>query len=257
MLHEFLKLLQGTAVDAAGPHGLPVEDKRAKHFVINGQHVSVTVPAPPRNHTVQSLDSFVLSAKRYGTASTDSLAGHTTTLWHNHKSLIAVLDDVDDRYDAVTLPLVCSETFAWLCDASRKQFDQRQFVTILKTTLYGAVAESILPAIRKIDIASSTKTQAEISHGRERGTREFAAEMANAASIPEIVNVACRVYDAVDISLTVNVKCSLDIKLPEMEIRFAPLPNELTRVLADTQAFIHDRLVNEWGDSESVFYGTP
>lgn len=254
MLQEFLKLLQDTAVGAHGPHVLPVEDRRAKHFVISGERVTVAVPSPPRNHVVQSLDSFVSSAKRYGSQGTED---YTTSLWHNHKSLIAVLDDVDDRYDVVTQPLVVSETFAWLSEVSKKVFDQRQFVQVLKTTLYGAVAESILPAIRKVDVQSSSRTQAEVSHGRERGTKEFAAEMANAANIPEIVTVVCRVYDAVDVALAVNVKCSLDIKLPEMEIRFSPLPNELVKGISATQEYIHDRLVNEWGNAESVFYGTP
>lgn len=256
MLQEFLQLLQRTAVDAHGPHALPVEDKRAKHFVINGERVTVPVPAPPRSHIVQSLDSFVQSAKRYGTAHA-ATENHSTSLWHNHKSLIAVLDDVDDRYDTVTLPLVYSETYAWLMEVGKKQFDQRNFVSALKTILIGCVSESLLPAIRKVEVASASKMQSEIAHGRERGTKEFAAEMANAANIPEIVSVACRVYDAVDIAFSVNVRCSLDIKLPEMEIRFVPLPNELTKAVADTQEYIHNRLVTEWEDHESVFYGTP
>lgn len=257
MLREFLDLLQTTAVEASGAQALPVEDKRVRHFAIKGQHVKVSVPSPPRNHVVQSLESFVLTTHRYGRSNYDETGAVATSLWHNHKALIAVLDDVDDRYDTVTLPLVYSETYAWLMESGRKQFDQRSFVTVLKTILYGCVSDSLLPMIRKVEVASASKMQSEISHGRERGTKEFAAEMANAASIPEIVVVSCRVYDAVDISLTVNVKCSLDIKLPEMEIRFIPLPNELTRVVAETQAFIHDRLVSEWGNADSVFYGTP
>lgn len=253
MLREFLELLQTTAVEAAGPQKLAIESKRIAYFSIGGKRESIAIPPPPRTHQVQDVASFLRAASRYGPEADTSVG---PSLWHNDTSLIAILNDVEDRYDTVTLKLVQSETFQWLTKIGSVTMDQRTMVRALRTTLNGCVPESLLPAIRKLEVSTAGKTSSDMTHGRERGTKEFASELAGTAAIPEEIQVICRVYDTFDINLAVSVRCALDIQLPQMEFRLIPLPNQLTTALAETQSYIHSLLCEDWSP-ELVFFGTP
>lgn len=213
-----------------------------------GKNERFLVPPPVRSHRVDMLSDFIDAANHW------SAEPELLVVFHNDSELVAVVDDCDRR-DRVTLHLEHTDVFTTVGTLGSKTFDHKQFMRLLKHDLAGAVPDGLLPKIRKVEVASGGVQSADRQHGRERGTREFQAELANAAEIPEVVTVTCSVYRNPGLLRSIAIRCSLDVDVNALTFRLCPLPDEIRSAIDDAQFAIHEKLTA--GIHGAVYQGSP
>lgn len=253
MLKEFLESLSKMAVQAAAPTKLDYGDPRQVLLTKNGTTTEVILPAPLRAHTVTHIDDFITAVNRWGVVEQKAKG----VVFHSEEQVVLVVND-DDRRDVVRMDLVESDTFTFLRGLNeRGSADHKTFVRILRTILFGKVPDGLLPVVRKLEAATATKVQSEIQVGRERGTREFAAELIGTSELPEQIQVATSIYSNAGLRVAHPVRCTLDVELPSLMFRLQPLPDELEYAIEAAQQFIHEKLLGGVEDGIDVFHGSP
>lgn len=248
MLEEALKLIQTTAVEASGIElkAIPGDSRRMVVERPNATSLEfVDVPAPLRKHSIQSLPDFIAAVQHWG---------QKGIVFHSHKSVVLVVDDADRR-DVVTMKLNESTTFSFLRKVGERPMDHRTMIDVLRNQLYGHVSEALLVSVRKIEVANSGRTASEINPGRERGTKEFLHELAGADNLPEYVDVNTPVYSDVGLRQSRMVRCSFEVRLPQMEFSLKPLPDELDIAVQEAQLQLHEALEAEL--DLPIFHGEP
>lgn len=251
MIAEALEALAKMATEAVKPQSVVLDKDPRRVFVNTGNKLEeVKLNPAPRAHGVESLQDLIAAANNWGTAG---------VVWHNHSKVVLVVND-SERYDTVTFSLLESHAFKKLLELDRKQMriGQRDFIQLLRHDLAGKVPDDLLPKVRKIEATSSGKGVSEIQHGRERGTREFQAEIVGATNIPEVVDASVTVYQNVPELPRFGVRLSLDITLPPQAVDFLmqPLPDELANIMRASQSELHE-LLTEGVGGIPVFFGTP
>lgn len=246
MLKELFEAVCGRAEAAALPKQINNGDVRAMHFFARGECVDVEIPPPNRNHKVRTLEGLLLAVERYGTDG---------ALWHDQGSITLVTNDCDRR-EFVTMPLTLSEHWK-IVSALGTPLTQRDFVRLLRHDLRGCVPDTLLPAVAKIEVATSSGQRNEINPGRERGSREFAVELATSGEIPEHFTAMVNVYANEGLRQLRPIICSLDYSLPPAQVAFVvkPLPDQLELALQDAQRELHEYLTEKV--EIPVFCGTP
>lgn len=249
MLKSLFEAICQKQLEAVKPLAIEVADPFAKYFFHDGKFARVEVPPAARKHTVFTLDDLIASVKHHN----DVL--QIGSVWHDRTKVVFVIDD-RDRRETVTLPLTTSEHWEILSKLP-PALTQRDFVRLLRHELAGCVPETLLPAIAKIEVATSSGQRNEINPGRERGSREFAVDLANSGEIPEHFYCQVSVYATAGLRQPRRIKMSLDYSLPPAQVTFqvAPLPDEMEIAMQDAEAELHKLL------SESVtcpvFNGSP
>lgn len=212
----------------------------------------VDAPPMPRRILTHSFGAFVAAAKHYSAQS----------IFHDTAQCVALLDDgtESDRLDRIVFPLNKSSVFLRLDNLSEGEvFSQRDFIALIRHELYGSVPDTLLPAVRIMDASSLGRGVSEVQSGRERGTREYVAELANAADIPEVFPVNFYYCDAlIAICSASVVHCTLSYTLPPADVKFSlrVLPDELERAVARAQDELGESLRAEL-QGVPVFFGSP
>lgn len=247
--NDTLTNIQKTAVNAADAKIVKVDDRRG-YLVQGGTAQELSLLPSPRTHTVGTLDDLAQAAAKWGKKG---------AIWHSPAGIVLVVDD-DDRRDRVTLELQYHPHFETLRKLEEQaSLDQRSLVRLLKHDLAGVVPDSLLPKIRGLDVSTAGKQGSDLQHGRERGTREFQAELIGAKDIPETFAARVRVYDLPGLEYE-TISLSLDITLPPALVSFiiTPLPNQLHEAEHNAQRRIGAMLADlVEDDGPPIFFGTP
>lgn len=184
----------------------------------------------PRRHTVDTMDDFVEAAERWGASSEKGgVVWITPPSKGDDGATLTLVADDSDRIDTVTCFIPFSQTWLTLRQLP-KSFTQREFIALLRNRLLNAVADTLLPKVRRIEALSSGRASSEVSQGRERGVKEFQAELSNATDIPEYLPIQSYVFaHPFRSAAPAIVKCSMDVTLPPAEVvfRLDPLPEEI------------------------------
>ena len=211
------------------------------------------IPAKPARHVVYTLEDLATAAARWG--------GERSVVFHNEQGAVLVLDD-EDRRAVVSMPLTTSMVWDRVLAAREQTFDQRQFLRLLRFDLASIVPPSLVSAIQKIEVVTSGGQRSEINPGRERGTREFAADLANSGEIPERVTCSLPVYLLPGLNQLVPITFGLEYTLPPGPVSFIfrPLPDEIERTLQQMQGVLHGLLVDAISELEDgltipIMYG--
>lgn len=246
MLKELFEAVCLRAEAATLPKKIDNGDARALHYFVHGERVAVEIPPPVRNHQVCTLEALLLAVEQYG---------EHGALWHDQE-LITLITDDGDRRDRVTLRLTLSDHWK-IVAALGAPLTQRDFVRLLRHDLFGHVPSTLLPAVAKIEVATSSGQRNEINPGRERGSREFAVELATSGEIPEHFTAMVNVYANEGLRQLRPIICSLDYSLPPAQVAFVvkPLPDQLELALQDAQRELHEYLTEKV--EIPVFCGTP
>ncbi len=249
MLKSLFDAICAKQLEAVKPTTIDVADPFAKHFFFDGKIARIEVPPAARKHTVFTLDDLIASVKHHNT---DLVKG---SIWHDRTKVVFLIDD-EDRREMVTLPLVFSDHWDILCKLPAAM-TQRDFVRLLRHELAGCVPDTLLPAIAKIEVATSSGQRNEINPGRERGSREFAVDLANSGEIPESFLLAVSVYSTPGLRQCRCIKMSLDYTLPPSQVTFqvTPRPDEIEIAMQDAQAELHKLLCD--AVECPVFNGNP
>lgn len=255
MIREALQWLAELKAAAIEPTKLLDRADRVILWTHDGQIYDHELPAPPRNHTVHTIDAFARACLRWK-------RGDKSVIFHDENMAVFVAED-DDRRARVLLPLPFSELFARVLELRQGQpLEQREFLRLLRHDLIGACPVGLATAIQKIEVVTTAGQRSEINPGRERGTREFAADLQASGEIPEVVTLSVPVYSMPGLDSLTPIRCSLEYTLPPRTVQFVlrPLPDETMRAVDSAQACLHtllESLVSEDGESIDVFFGEP
>jgi len=246
MLKEIAAWLWQKADEGHKATPLDIADAKNRHFMFGDRHFTVALPPPGRKHTITTLADLLVTVEEYGSKG---------SLWHDETKIVLVTEDMDRR-EFVTMPLVLSQHWK-IVKGLGEYLTQQSFLKLLRHDLAGVVPDSLRPAISRIEVATSANQKNEVNPGRERGSREFACDLANSSEIPETFNATLSVYANAGLRQTRSVKLSLDYTLPPKEITFSvrPLPDELEIAMQNAQAELHELL--EKAVKIPVFCGTP
>lgn len=246
MLKEIADWLWQKADEGQQARPLVIDDAKNRHFLFGDRHFTVPMPPPVRKHIITTLADLLIAVDEYGASG---------SLWHDESRIVLVTEDADRR-EFVTMPLVLSQHWK-IVKSLGEYLTQQSFLKLLRHDLAGVVPESLRPAISRIEVATSSGQKNEVNPGRERGSREFACDLANSSEIPEFFNASLSVYANAGLRQTRSIKLSLDYTLPPKEITFSvrPLPDELEIAMQDAQAELHELL--EKSVKIPVFCGTP
>jgi hypothetical protein len=138
-------------------------------------------------------------------------------------------------------------------ELEKQAFDQRNFLRLLRYDLASIIPSSLVSAIQKIEVVTSGSQRSEVSPGRERGTREFAADLQASGEIPERVTCELPVYLIHGLDFKVPITFGLDYTLPPgpVHFNFRPLPDEIEKTTQQLQGEFH-RLLLETVSAESA-----
>lgn len=254
---ELFESLKELVSAAEKPKVTDYGDSRRVLVSANGTTEEKFVPADEREHKILQIEDFISAANRWGVQNVgDGASESVGVIFHSPARIVLVTDD-SDRRDKVTMDLVESDTFRFLRTVGERTMDHKTFVRALKTILHGKAPDGLLAIIRKIEVATGERRQAEVVQGRERGMREFQAELANASELPEFVNIVTPVYSNYGLRTAVAIHCTLEVELPALTFRLAPLPDVLNIAVEGAQADIHERLVAGVEEGIEVFHGEP
>ena len=252
MIQEALQYLANLATESQRAE-FGVRDDRYVIVKRTGGEVSwVAGPPRPRSIDIDSFGSFIEACKHYS----------AQAVFHCAEQCIAVLDDgeTSDRLDVINFTLAKSGVACVAESLNRGEtLSQREFISLLRHELYGCVPETILPAVRKMDASSHGRGVSEVQAGRERGTREFVAELANASEIPEVFPITFYCCESLTSITSVSVvHCTLSYTLPPADVKFTvrTIPGELDRAVAKVQEELGEALRGEL-QGIPVFYGSP
>lgn len=255
---EAIKLIQDTAEKAAAVQVATIPGDPVRVIVSQaGQHKFEELPPPPRKHTVASLSQVVGAVQRFGQGGEND--DTAPTIWHNVAAVVAILED-ERRADRVSLALAFSPQFSKLLQLQQEnEFDQVEFVRLLRHDFAGCVKPELVPLFRRITFNRRNDGTADLQHGRESLGRSVEAAVTASEDIPEQIAVKCRVYETQGCEWAVTVVCTVDIDTQLAQFSLTPLPGELTIALQAVQekigAYLRDAL--EDNAKIEVFYGSP
>lgn len=224
----------------------------------DGNMTEIPIPAAPATHEVFTLDDFACAVDRW--------SGQKSVVFHNESGAVFVVDH-SCRRSTVTLPLRTTAVWTRILRLPEEHFDQRGFLKLLRFDLASIIPASLVSAIQKIEVVTSGGQRSEMSPGRERGTREFAADLRSSGEIPEHETCLVPVYLIPELHDPVPITFALDYTLPPGPVSFAfrPLPDQIEKTIQQLQvelhrllvALLHGETAEEDGAVISVLYGCP
>lgn len=257
MIREAMHWLADLKATALEP--IKILDREDKTIFLSrdGQLTEIPIPAAPAKHEVYTLADFATAVDRWATSK--------SVVFHNEQGAVLVVDEACRR-SVVTLPLRTTAVWNRILELEDQAFDQRGFLRLLRFDLASIIPQSLVTAIQKIEVITSGSQRSEVSPGRERGTREFAADLQASGEIPERVTCSLPVYLINGLDYAVPITFGLEYTLPPGPVNFVfrPLPDEIERTLQQLQGEFHrlllDAVSSEAADEDApppVMYGCP
>ncbi len=247
MTAKAIKAIQKQAVLAKKPHITNSADGRSRMVVVNGEITTRPIAPLPRNHVATSLEAlidYVATAAPEHEPPRDEPVEDSLlapVVWHDDNQVVAVLNDLDDRRDRVTLTLTLSRGMEAIMglDKSRTDLPQRDLIRLLRVEI--GVESKVVTPFRKIDWTKSSTTKVEKQIRQE----SMGAEVKHAASgvdeLPDEITVSIPVYDVAGERKPVSIR--LVLEYGEQVILCVPRPGEVQRAFDEAQASIRERLM--------------
>lgn len=195
----------------------------------SGDTQKIYYDPPARDHECEHLEDFIETTKRF------AAAGKPISTWIDtkQKAITALLDDSanSQRDETITYRLQTTERWRTVTKLAEKSYDQRAFIRLLRIELAGAIPDSLRPKISKLDFVTTAGIRTDIQPGRERGTREFAADLAQSGEIPEDIAITVPVFIDPLIDQHYTIRAALEYSVPPntLEFRLTPLPDEIEK----------------------------
>jgi len=248
----WLAELKSTSLE---PLKLVDREDRKVYMARDGVLHDVPIPAAPARHEVYTLEDFAIAVNRWG--------GERSCVFHSEPRVVLVIDD-KDRRELVSMPIRTTQVWDRVLKLKDDTFDQRGFLRLLRFELASIIPSPLVAAIQKIEVVTSGNQRSEMAPGRERGTREFAADLANSGEIPDRVTCMVPVYLVDGLNAAVPITFALEYTLPPGPVSFIfrPMPDEIERTRLHLQGVLHGllcRLLQDDGDGDSmdVMFGVP
>lgn len=258
---ETLKIIQETAVDAAGANGkaviveLPHEPKHVYGLISNGSFSRVTAEAQGRTITLNSVDQI----PPYALLAKDQMSG-APAIYFSKDRVVCVVDDSlgSHRQDLAIVNLTITPEFEVLQTLGKQQFTQKEFISLLRVTLDDCKTPDVAKLIstcRAVDFSSKTTGSSSVGHGRESLGMDIQEEViSKAGEIPEEVSLNVRPYQDRALQQRHQVKCMVDLDVKQGLFKLTPLPADIQNLFDSEMEFL-ERILGEC--TCPIHYGSP
>lgn len=246
MISDGLKMIQDTAVKAAGPYPLPAASNRETRTLVNGEPYIVVKAHPPRDHVVYDIESLAAFVANIP----------DVVIWHDDKRVVAVLNDADFRDSRLTMPLPIHPTFTALEEMAGEDYGQRELIDYLRLNLRKELDSSVptfIAALRDIKFVNNASGDAQIQHGRESMGRRIEQSVTGVDKLPEdfILDIPLWLHlDAV-----VKVDCALVVNTADETFRCGPKPGAVEQAKVAGQTWLGEQLEGAC-DRAVVYFGS-
>lgn len=221
MIKEAIEAVQKLTKDSLEVTIIPVPGRGDKAILnVRGEAKEISISPPARSHCIGSLESFCEAIATWG---------DECKVFVNDKQAVAVLRDVEDRRDTLTMPLKLHPQFAFV-KTMKGQQQQKQIVRWLRHDLAGCVPEGLVSIFRVLEFKRSNDGSSRTEHGRESLGRSVEAAVNNAENIPETFNLTVPVLD-IAFSTAEPIRCSVDIDVAAGTIAIDPVPGQLEQAM--------------------------
>lgn len=215
-------------------------------------------PPAERRHALHSVDSLIEFISRAKAAKHNSVVQAVekpaeptppeTCVWIGPERVTVVLDDAT-RYDLATMLMAKSEPFALISSPDlRRPRTQRDFITLLRTTLAPCIGGSNLLALcRNLKFTNNVAGAANIQQGRESLGRQIVNEVLGEEAMPELVDLNVRLYDVAGMTKLRRIQCALIIDAAAGTLSLHPLPSQIVSAVDEELSELQSRIVGETG----------
>lgn len=265
---QFIKNLAQQAAGASGKVQIGLVPQPEGFVTYSGPdgRLSVFQSQPPwRQHSLLSIDELANHLKHWEDLphkEDEETHEPEPVVWYCPERITVVLDDSPEsqRRDTVTCPLEHTDAFRLLqeCASGQKNWDHRQFITILRTRLWdclGDQAESLIKTLRTVSSKSQSDTtsdqQADKSH---YGTSITTEATSKNGPIPEELLLTVRLFTDPALTARRTIRCALEKDPQALQFWLIPLAGQLEDALADEMKLIASKLTDL---DAPVFYGKP
>jgi hypothetical protein len=246
---------------SSGPQFLPMDDTKNYFHLDNGGNIELWRAKPGhRQHQARSLETIALFADRFASEADETVG---SAIWYSRDGVVCLIDD-EDRRDRVTLKLDLSEQILKLVKlVERPWFEQRAFLTLLRTVFKGAFDQdhpNLIDQLRRIQSTQQSDGAAEIQRGKSSIGKAIRAEVTGVGDVPEYVVLRVPVFhQRIGVS-SFPVECCLELDETALPVKFQllPLPGMIERAITDAEQQLQELLHRSLdGDQVPLYYGTP
>lgn len=242
------ELFEAVVLKGVQAEQLPIVEDNVRFTVRlgrDGKEIITKHAAPLIWHEAGTIDDIIRFAEKYG---------QQGELWHNIDYVTLVVD-ANDRRETVRLKLDQTEQFLLL--KKQQRYNQRAFERLLRFQLRDCVSTGLAVAVQRLNFITSGRDDMTVAQGREKGTREFAVELAGETVLPEVVNASVSVYSTAGLRTPRIIRLGLDYSVPPAQVEFqlVPLGDEISVAIENAQAELHQLLRK--AVKIPVFTGTP
>jgi hypothetical protein len=253
MLKEFVEAIGSLAVQSVTPRVADFDEHKTCAYYENGTIRFRDALPKPRNHVAYDLGAIINFADR----------SDVSAIWYSRKAVVCVVDD-DYRRDVVTLTLMLSEEILKLISLqqSRPSFDQRSFLTLMRTVFTPAALPmhpSLIGDLRVVKFDAAQSANTDIGRGKSSVGKSAIASVEGWDKLPEVVSLEVPVFANPFLTTRATVQCALEVNEQEQRFQLFPLPGKVEQAIAAVERELGKLILDAVGEvaSNRVHYGEP
>lgn len=245
---DTLELLQDTAKKTVAAEIKPMPNNPEKHLLISGGvSTSFDTPfvAPPRRHTVETVDSFAAAYNRWGNQGGEDLTPANIWVDINAWRLLFFTDE-PLRRSWVRLKLTPSPQLLLLQSfAAAKALEQKALVRMLRHDLADCVDAGVLASFRSVDFQKITTARAAIQHDRQSLDADIVAQVTGEKK-PEAFLVDAPLFAMKELADSrIRVGITIDIDCDNKKFVLQAQPGQLELAMDEARDAVLNTLEND------------
>jgi hypothetical protein len=161
------------------------------------------------------------------------------------KQIVALLNE-HHRRERLHFELTKSKAFKTLteCEESRDAAAQKEFLSMLRIDLNGAVEATVINLFKQIKFEKSSEGESSISNSSKAVSNKVKMSLAaGGQEIPDEITAKLAVYEEFP-EIVLPVRCAVETNIEEATFTLIPLAGELNEASVETQAAIEVRITN-------------
>jgi hypothetical protein len=252
MIRDALELVGELKAESLCPK--TVHETRTQRYVKLGDDiVPYAKDLPARDHDVDILNDLIALANRFHEDD------HQPVVWFNEDTVVLVVNDEGDRADVATMKLERSDLFKAISNLNPATWYQpKDFVRLLRITLYGALEPSVLlDPVRKVKFETTSSASSENARTRESVDKSILNSISSASALPEYVTLTLPVYVNPGANIKVSVVAAVEIDYTRQAFQLVILPDELENAKDTVMRHLADVLGAQLDDGVLAYQGSP
>lgn len=259
---ETIKLIQETAVKAAGIHVEKLPDRRT--FLIGTADGAVQrgeVARPLIRDQVFSLEAVVAA---YTEGAADGGEGGQPICWHcgppSVPRIVSIADENEFREISLSMPLRLSATYQQLVamQAQPADLSHRDLVRLLSHDWRDAVARDTATVFRSVNFETLKRFQSEKGPQLDSLDVSVHSRVSGDVKFPEELSVTLCIYDHVELeSLLVKVRVGVEIDVARSRFLLQVMPGEMAKAIDRTHQMLGEQLRAILPEGTIIFHGEP